>query len=84
MVTPKSKLDNLPSFKNPPLIEVALSVQFDPITKLQSVQIGLLWSSKYRDKYPRTEQHPNIASAFEQYNEINLPKRELRLILEMG
>ena len=35
---------DLPDFEAPPLIEVAISVQFEPIPDLQTPQIGLLWS----------------------------------------
>lgn len=74
-----SESKNLPSFKNPPLLEVALSVQFDPIQSLQATQLGVLWSSEYREKYPHTEQHPPIAAAIERFDVLEQPKRELRL-----
>ncbi|HDL01298.1 MAG TPA: TIGR04255 family protein [candidate division Zixibacteria bacterium] len=62
----------LPSFTDPPLIEVVLSVQFEQLKNLQAAQIGLLWANHYRDKYPITEQHPPIAQAFEQFGEQRL------------
>ena len=61
-------LPALPSFKNPPLTEVVLSVQFDSLNKLQSPEIGLLWGL-YRDRYPKSEQHPPIKPAFELFGE---------------
>ncbi len=69
----------LPSFKKPPLIEVVLSVQFEPLIKLQASQVGLLWSSKYRNKYPRTEQHPKINAVTERFGIPEQSNRELRI-----
>lgn len=63
-----TKNTNLPSFKNPPLTEVVLSVQFETLSKLQSPQIGLLWD-KFRSKYPITEQHPEINGIVEQFGD---------------
>ena len=47
---------SLPDFDNPPLIEVALSVQFDPLEQLRTPQIGLLWA-EFRDRFPVTQEH---------------------------
>ncbi len=38
----------LPTFDAPPVAEVALSVQFEPLGSLRSVQLGLLWE-RFRD-----------------------------------
>jgi uncharacterized protein (TIGR04255 family) len=57
---------DLPDFHNPPLDEVALSVQFDPIQGLQTPQIGLFWS-KLRSEFPKTEQHPPLDPVIERF-----------------
>lgn len=46
---------NLPRYKKPPLTEVALSVQFEPLEKLMVPQLGLLWE-KFRDNFPNVQQ----------------------------
>ncbi len=58
---------DLPWFDNPPLTEVAISVQFESIHGLQAPQIGLLWS-KFRKKYPITEQHELINPVLEKFD----------------
>jgi uncharacterized protein (TIGR04255 family) len=41
----------LPRFAAPPVEEVALTVVFDPLTRLRSVHLGLLWE-RLRSRYP--------------------------------
>lgn len=59
----------LPSFENPPVIEVALSVQFDPIEALQVPQMGLLWSH-FREDLPKTQTQPRLQPEFERFGTI--------------
>lgn len=59
----------LPSFENPPVIEVALSVQFDPIEALQVPQMGLLWSN-FREDLPKTQTQPPLQPDFERFGAI--------------
>ena len=74
-----SKKDrNLPEFENPPLIEVALSVQFDLLPTFQAPQIGLLWAD-YRDRFPRTEQHPRLEAVTEKFELPSRPKYRIEL-----
>jgi uncharacterized protein (TIGR04255 family) len=56
----------LPDFENPPLVEVALSVQFEPLEKFGSPQIGLLWT-EFRGSFPNTEEHPPLEPVIEQF-----------------
>lgn len=63
----------LPDFENPPLTEVAISVQFNSLTQLQAPQIGLLWS-KYRDRFPNTEQHKPLDPLIESFEQPAQPK----------
>jgi len=71
---------DLPDFDNPPLDEVALSVQFDPIPGLQTAQIGLLWS-KFRKDFPKTEQHPPLDSITERFGPPKRPSVQLELAM---
>jgi uncharacterized protein (TIGR04255 family) len=54
----------LPSFADPPVREVAASVQFDPLAKLTIPMIGLLWQ-RFRSDYPTVEQQPPLPPAVE-------------------
>jgi uncharacterized protein (TIGR04255 family) len=55
---------NLPKFIHPPVVEVALSVQFQPVLGFTAAHIGLIWN-KFRDRFPSVEQHVPIASLIE-------------------
>ncbi len=49
----------LPDFRNPPVAEVALSLQFDPLPLLRTPHLGLLWE-RYRGAFPTFEEHPPL------------------------
>lgn len=55
-----------PQFANPPVVELALSVQFKPLIKLGVAHLGLLWE-QWREEYPKTEHHPPISRTTETY-----------------
>jgi len=54
---------DLPDFEHPPVVEVALSVQFEPLL-LQTKHLALLWE-KCRAEFPEWLDQPPIAPAFE-------------------
>jgi uncharacterized protein (TIGR04255 family) len=56
----------LPEFENPPVTEVALSVQFEALSNLRTPQIGLLWQ-QFRDRFPKTEEHPPLEPLLERF-----------------
>jgi uncharacterized protein (TIGR04255 family) len=56
---------NIPNFTNPPVAEVALSVQFEELTGFGPPQIGLLWQQRFREHFPLTEQHVPLPPQFE-------------------
>ncbi len=68
----------LSDFANPPVIEVALSVQFEPLSRLRVSHFGLLWS-EFRRQFPRTEEHPARPLAIEQFGIRRAPKMDVRL-----
>jgi uncharacterized protein (TIGR04255 family) len=68
----------LPDFANPPVIEVALSVQFEPLSRFRVSHFGLLWS-EFRHQFPRTEEHPPRPLAIEQFGIRRAPKMDVRL-----
>jgi len=57
----------LPEFENPPVVEVALAVQFEPIAGLTAPQLGLLWAAHYRKAYPKVEEHAPLDSVIERF-----------------
>jgi uncharacterized protein (TIGR04255 family) len=56
----------LPEFENPPVTEVALSVQFDKLARMGTPQLGCIWL-EFRDRFPKTEDHPPLEPTFEQF-----------------
>lgn len=75
----ESKL-GLSSFANPPVGEVVLSCQFDPLVKLQAVHFGLFWEA-IRSEYPLVETHPPIEPAREIFDEKPSTRAEIRFEL---
>ncbi len=63
----KGRPPGLPDFRKPPLVEVALSVQFEPLPGLTTAHVGLLWQSNYRQQLPLIEEHPPLESAKEDF-----------------
>ena len=45
----------LPDFARPPVIEVALDVQFEPLAKLRTPELARFWMS-LRERFPRAEE----------------------------
>lgn len=56
----------LPDFAQPPVDEVALSLQFAPIPGFSVPHFGLFWE-KVRNEYPRFEIQPPIPNVTEQF-----------------
>jgi uncharacterized protein (TIGR04255 family) len=55
---------DLPEYANPPVVEVAISVQFDELVAFKPVHFGLLWE-RIRSRYSGTEHHPPLPSVME-------------------
>ncbi len=64
--------DGLPEFERPPLAEVVLGVQFDPIVGLTAAHLGTIWD-RFRKDFPRTEDRPTLATAFERLGPLAEP-----------
>src|SRR4051812_7153289 len=62
----KNRPDDLPDFRKPPVAETVLSLQFDPIERLTTVHVGLLWQ-QFRDQFPLIEEHPPLRPTFEKF-----------------
>lgn len=68
----------LPEFERPPLQEVALGVQFEPLDKLKTAQLGLLWR-KFREEFPHLEEQPPLEPVIERFGEPPRPPRRFRI-----
>ena len=55
---------SLPSFERPPLNEVVLSVQFDPLPQLNPALLGLFWGT-IRHQFPNVQTQPAIDPVIE-------------------
>lgn len=53
-----------PRFDHPPVVEVALGVQFKPLTTLGVPQLGLLWGH-FRNRFPKFEHQPPLEHEIE-------------------
>ncbi len=53
----------LPEFSRPPLVEVALSIQFEPVA-LRAAHFGLFWQ-RIRSRFPKTSEQPPIPPVIE-------------------
>jgi hypothetical protein len=50
----------LPEYELPPVSEVAVAVRFQTLPGLLAPQLGLLWASKYRSRFPNVQQQAPI------------------------
>lgn len=57
-----------PSFKRPPVTEVALGVQFKEPLPLRAVDYGPLWDL-FRERYPEYEEQPPLARVLETFGD---------------
>jgi uncharacterized protein (TIGR04255 family) len=57
-------MPSLPEYGKPPIEEVAIGVQFEPIAKFHAVHIGRFWT-KVRDQYPNVEEQPPLQPEME-------------------
>jgi uncharacterized protein (TIGR04255 family) len=72
-----AKANDLPHFKNPPVIEVVCGVTFHELPGLLTPHIGRLWE-RYRSDYPKCQEMPPLAHVIElgppEHQEIALPE----------
>jgi uncharacterized protein (TIGR04255 family) len=57
----------LPRFAKPPVVEVAISVQFEELPRLELVDFGLFWE-RLRARYPTVESHDPIPPMIERFD----------------
>ena len=71
-------MSELPSFGSPPVVEVALGVQFRPLAGLQSLRLSPL-RERWRPDYPRVEDHPPLPPVTEANISAGTPSLQLTL-----
>lgn len=54
----------LPKFDDPPVVEVALSISFEPLERFRSAYAGRLWD-RIRDQFPATDDQPELPPMIE-------------------
>ena len=65
-------MSQLPDYDKPPVIEVAMGVQFAPIEQFSAAHIGLYWGT-IRDTFTRIEEQTPIAHIVERAVEQQTP-----------
>lgn len=55
---------NSPDFADPPVVEMALGVEFQPLLAIRGITLGPL-RERWRDAYPRIEEQPPLAPGIE-------------------
>lgn len=71
--------DHLPDFRNPPLNEVVLGVQFGSPQGYQQIYAGEVWNL-FRTEFPKVEEQPPIAPAFETFGLPTKGRQQIGLI----
>lgn len=74
---------DLPRFDRPPVVEVALSVQFESLSKLHAAAMGLFWG-KFRDRFPNVEQHPPVQHQVERKGARRQLESKLEFVFKAG
>ncbi|MGH7924592.1 MAG: TIGR04255 family protein [Candidatus Binatus sp.] len=71
----------LPEFSRPPLVEVALSVQFEPIA-LHAAHFGLFWQ-RIRSRFPKTSEQPPLPPVIERFGVMPLLQQQVQFGMGM-
>lgn len=72
--------NHLPEFARPPVVEVALSVQFERLD-VTTAQLALVWQ-RFRDRFPRVEEKPELDAVIERFGAME--KRAPAVRFEVG
>jgi uncharacterized protein (TIGR04255 family) len=73
----------LPDFRKPPVVEVALSVQFEPLASFRVAHFGLLWKD-FQARFPKTEEHPALSPVTEKFGVRSIPGPMLNVGVGFG
>ena len=71
---------DLPEFDRPPVVEVAVGVQFEPIKSFRQAHVGLFWN-QIRADYPTTQDQPRLETPVETLDSgLGWPSLQIELI----
>ncbi len=65
----------LPSYRRPPVSEVALSVEFSPLSEWSIVHFGIFWAAM-RNRFPKYEFYAPLRSQIEEFGDARFNKPE--------
>lgn len=74
---------HLPDYKNPPVSEVVLSIQFATLANFRSIHMGLLWQ-RFRKKFLKFSEHPPLNPAFETFGKRGRGQSSINVQLTQG
>lgn len=80
MTQPEPKIGDSPKFTNPPVVEVVMGVQFDPLDKMQAVHFAEFFSL-WKSDYPTASDRPPIAPAAESFGDDVFGRKTLRITI---
>lgn len=63
---------DLPDFGDPPVVETALSVQFDRLTAARTAHFGLYWN-EIHERFPKTEERYELPTVIERHPNLPVP-----------
>lgn len=70
---------SLPDYRRPPVVEVALGVQFDPVPQLRQGHLGLFWSEIIGD-YPKVRDQQPLEPVNERFDDDGVPAFQLEIL----
>lgn len=71
----------LPDYKNPPVIETVLGVQFDRLPQLKNAHLGAFWNTLNLEEWPNIADAPLLPPQFEQFGVVGGWSRSMKLQL---
>ncbi len=80
---PLARPDPLPDFTNPPIVEVALSIQFAPPPGYHEVYAREVWAI-FENAFPVIEEMPPIQPSFELFGGPEMPGLQIILAFPAG
>jgi uncharacterized protein (TIGR04255 family) len=71
-----------PSFRRPPVVEVALAVGFEPLPGLTAAELGVLWQTHYRGAgLTEVEEQPPVQMPIEQFDEVRPATLKIEMVV---
>lgn len=67
-----TRVNELPDFSAPPVVETILAVHFRPLEKFTSAHQGALWDRFFRGRFPILEERPPVQEVQERFGEERL------------